>query len=163
MTAGVSLEYKKKERFIATRPNITLDDWRKAGLWCKNKQCEHIYCDEEAIYFVPSSKGIDEQWTLSADNVQRLKIANFKTFDQLIDFGKGLHWSVKLFNDKNDWSVHSSCDCPYFLKNYKCKHVIGMALRQRIAKIPMAAVSTQIGAKPKRGRKKKAAQALLTQ
>lgn len=163
MTGSLSLEYKKNERVIATKPIISLKDWRLAGLWCKDENLMHISGGEQMVFHVPSSKAIEENWKLTDDNVFRIQTTNWETFDQFIDFGNGLYWTVHLCDENNDWSMKSKCDCPFFLKHYKCKHVIGMALRQRIAKLPRAAVSTLIGPKPKRGRKAKAQQALLTQ
>jgi len=46
---------------------------------------------------------------------------------------------------------------PKYKKTFKCKHIMGVALRQKYAQAPQAA----IGQKRKRGRPKKAAKALL--
>ncbi len=57
----------------------------------------------------------------------------------------------------------SKCNCPAFLKNYICKHVVGMGIRSKSCKPPAAAKTVPIGEKRKRGRPAKAKPALLVQ
>ena len=52
---------------------------------------------------------------------------------------------------------------PAFLKNYICKHVVGMGIRLKQCKPPAAAKTVPIGEKRKRGRPAKAKTALLVQ
>ena len=49
---------------------------------------------------------------------------------------------------------------PYFLKNYKCKHVEGIAIRLKMVDPPSEAKSVPLGEKRKRGRPKKVGVAL---
>ncbi len=70
------------------------------------------------------------------------------------------------------WDFHShtagewrsaTCTCPSFLKNYICKHIIGMSIRLKYCKAPPEAKNVSIGTKRKRGRPSKAKKALVTQ
>ncbi len=64
-------------------------------------------------------------------------------------------------NDSH-WKT-SKCNCPVFVKNYMCKHVVGMGIRLKYCKPPPAAKTIPIGEKRKRGRPSKAKPALLVQ
>lgn len=162
MTADLSIEYKKNERVFADMPNIGIADWRKAAVWANDSSCNHIVNNiGELNFIVRSTKAITDNWTLTEDNVVRIENSQWKPFDQFIDYACGLYWNVVL--SKSDWKTCSTCDCPYFLKRYMCKHVIGMALRLKICKLPRAAIPTALGAKPKRGRKTQSTKALLIQ
>jgi hypothetical protein len=47
-----------------------------------------------------------------------------------------------------EWNLH----CPYFGKFYKCKHLIGIAARNKLCSIPSRAKDEALGQKPIRGR-----------
>ena len=70
-------------------------------------------------------------------------------------------WCIDINNE--DW-LQSKCNCPFFLKNYYCKHMIGVAniLRLDGCSIPLNAKIVPLGQKRKRGAPKKATRALLT-
>lgn len=165
MAADLSIEYRKGERVIATEPKITIDDWRKSVVWADDKTIDHMECEsdsrDEMAFIVSSSKGVMEKWELNEDNVTRMEHEQWKNFDDFCNFGSGFYWKINLVKD--DWKSNSTCDCPFFLKRFKCKHVIGLALRTKIVRLPRAAIPTPIGEKAKRGRKKQAVKAMLTQ
>jgi len=52
-------------------------------------------------------------------------------------------------------------DCPYYFKNFLCKHLIGLAIRLKAVALPVEAKNIPIGLKRKRGRPAKAKKALL--
>lgn len=61
-----------------------------------------------------------------------------------------------------NWT-NSTCDCPYALKNYMCKHIIGISIRFKYVKVPPKAKYVSIEPKigPGRPPKAKPRQALL--
>lgn len=59
-----------------------------------------------------------------------------------------------------DWRK-STCSCPKFFKKYICKHVLGIAIDEKLVKPPKTANTDVIGPKRKRGRKPNAKKALL--
>lgn len=69
-------------------------------------------------------------------------------------------WCLCLSNNPEEWRT-VTCTCPSFLKNYICKHVIGMSIRLKYCKPPPEAKNVEIGTKRKRGRPSKARKALL--
>ena len=48
------------------------------------------------------------------------------------------------------------CTCPAFLKDYICKHLVGLALRLKYERAPEAAKNVPLGKKRAPGRPKKA-------
>jgi len=69
---------------------------------------------------------------------------------------------VYLTNNAGEWRS-ATCTCPSFLKNYICKHIIGMSVRLKYCKAPPEAKNVAIGAKRKRGRPSKVKKALIKQ
>jgi hypothetical protein len=57
----------------------------------------------------------------------------------------------------------ATCTCDGWLKQKQCKHVLGIALRQKYCEAPAAAKDIPIGEKRKRGRPSKAKKALIVQ
>lgn len=64
-------------------------------------------------------------------------------------------------NDSN-WK-RSQCNCPAFLKNYICKHIVGMVIRLKHCKPLPEAKTVALGEKRTRSRPSKARAALLVQ
>lgn len=159
MATDVSKEYGKGERVIATQPNIKIDDWRKAAVLCNDSRVQTIVVNGK--FLISSSKAIEKKWELCEANIEELESTEWKDFDDFVERGCGLFWTIELSNEK--WQTESKCTCPFFLKHFVCKHIMMLALRAKICKLPRAAISTVLGQKTKRGRKKLAKKALLTQ
>ena len=81
---------------------------------------------------------------------------NWSDFDQFKDEAFKLY---RIYLDMNDWR-NSECNCVSFLKEYKCKHVIGISIRLKLAKVPIEAKNIEMGKNKKRGRPPKAKPAL---
>lgn len=56
--------------------------------------------------------------------------------------------------------MQTTCDCPCFLKNYICRHVVGIALKEKCVKLPKKALAVKLTKKSTLGRKPKASSAL---
>lgn len=93
-------------------------------------------------------------------HISDILLRRWKSFDVYVKKGFNKIYAVRV--DAN-WRSESKCTCPFFLKCYVCKHVLGMALRLQLAKCPKNAVPTVIEKEPKRGRKTLATRALLRQ
>ena len=87
----------------------------------------------------------------------------FKDFDDYYSKTTA-YWRAQLPNDCSDgkWK-YGSCNCPAFMKNYLCKHLIGIAIRGNYCKAPKAIKDVFVGQKKKRGRPAKARKALAIQ
>jgi uncharacterized Zn finger protein len=85
----------------------------------------------------------------------------WNTFDQFKKRASSV-WKVTLPSDaSNEKWREGKCTCPFFLKKYMCKHIIGLAIRLKSAKPPPAAKDVPIGENRKRGRPKQAKKALI--
>jgi hypothetical protein len=69
-------------------------------------------------------------------------------------------WTTTLSTDKEKW-IDGKCDCPAYFKKRICKHVVGVAIRTKIAVPPPEAKAIPIGAKRRRGRPAKAKKAFF--
>jgi len=141
---------------FATEPTISLELWTSSYQWAKaNKKIICISNTSSKMYYIPA--GDLESFTQT--DLNRYKKQKFTTFNQ---FKKSFHiWCMEVENDSH-WRT-SKCNCPAFLKNYICKHVVGMGIRSKSCKPPAAAKTVPIGEKRKRGRPAKAKPALLVQ
>ena len=87
------------------------------------------------------------------NSVETLK---FNSFDAYFNMVEGIR--VTCLN-KDDF-LESTCTCSWYFKEYCCKHIIGVAVLEKVAKIPNEAKTKPLGEKPKRGRPAKATKAL---
>lgn len=137
----------------AVEPTILFETWTAAHHWTNLN--------------VPLIKKKQE----NGDTVIRLKSSsstesaviesNWQNFEEFRRFYLS-HWYVTLASNETNW-LKSSCSCPKFQKQFMCKHVVGIAVRQKQAVVPVEAKTVKIGEKRKRGRPAKAAKALIIQ
>ena len=87
--------------------------------------------------------------------------SNWKTFDAYAKDASSI-WSIEL--NQENWKL-GKCSCPYFIKNYMCKHLIGISARCKLVgcQIPLIAKQVPLGQKRKRGAPSKAKKALIVQ
>ena len=139
-------------------PLIKLSHWTDGYNWVKlNKEVTSISNGDQTIYYLPA----DQETTITDKEVKRYENCRFNLFDTY----KSVYfkiWRVCLSNDSEEWKK-GTCTCPSFLKNYICKHIIGMSIRLKYCKPPPEAKNVDIGSKRKRGRPCKARKALLAQ
>ena len=140
---------------IATAPSIELADWTAAYQWAREDK--EINCkwldDSTAEYYCPAN----DQTSVTAKEIKYVTDLQWSSFDLFRRRAFNV-WIVTM--DTSHWQS-ALCTCPHFLKQYKCKHSIGMALRLKLVKPPLEAKQIPIGQKRKRGRPKKAKLALL--
>ena len=143
------------DKFITTLPSIILADWTSAYQWAKcdaSVTCHQID-DCTTIFYCPANG----QSTVTDEDIKRVTQLRWTTFDQF----KKRAFKVWIVTMKTDNWRSARCTCPSFMKQYKCKHSIGMAIRLKLVKPPPEAKQIPIGQKRKRGRPKKATKALL--
>ena len=88
----------------------------------------------------------------------------FNKFDKLIncDFDSYVKQKSNVFLvtlSRENW-LDSKCNCPYFLKNYVCEHIIALSVNEELVEIPLRYKNVQLTKKKKRGAKPKASTAL---
>lgn len=81
------------------------------------------------------------------------------TFDAFVEGAFSIH-KVSFKNEVSKWK-ESICSCPYYAKEYMCKHVIGIAYRLNILSKPEESVEQPIASKNPPGRPKKPKKALI--
>ena len=119
---------------------------------------KHVIIEEKdgfVNYLIPSGADLK----LDVNTIAKYKNNTFTNFDDLVKVQQSL-WMLNEF--KGEW-MSSTCSCPFFFKNYNCKHSVGMAIRQGLLKPPPEAKTVAMGQKRKRGRPSKAQKALLIQ
>lgn len=164
MTEKISNEYTNGTRLIVNAPIIELSLWKLAAVWAQDKTLNHIIRNEDddsALFYVPSSKSITDGGEFTISYVRKMLKTEYTSFDQYKELGYGRFWTVSI--SKNSWLTQSHCDCPKFLKAFKCKHFIGLALRMKLCTVPAAAIPTALGTRKARGCQSKSTKALLLQ
>jgi hypothetical protein len=127
-------------KHFATEPLISLALWTSSYQWAKaNKNVICINNESSKVYYI-LARDLD---SISQTNLNRYKKQRLTTFNQ---FKKSFDiWCLEVEND-SDWRK-SKCNCPAFLNNYICKHVVGMGIRLKHCKPPAAANTVTIGEK----------------
>lgn len=156
MTAELSLSYADNSRVISKEIEVDLNLWRESSLWlCNAKILQVNETETSASYFVASSVANNDFDLASA---KQMNEQNFESFDEYREKRHGLFWTVSLIRGK-EW-INSKCDCPHFLKKYVCRHIVGIALKDKSTKLPKKALTVKLSKKPTVGRKSKATSAL---
>lgn len=105
------------------------------------------------FYMIPA----DTDQTLENWN-QTLRYESFEEYRLNVFQG----WSTTVINDPVNW-VNSKCNCPAFLDDYMCKHIVGIAICLKVFQPRLEAKQIPVGEKRKRGRPKLAKKALIKQ
>lgn len=143
-----SIQFKENIRSFATETKIDLPLWTKSYQWAKlNKAVKCTQHEDFAHYRIPALNEPVVMDTLF-NTFDEYKTNAFKSYDAEID--------------KNNWR-NSTCSCPFFLKKFMCKHILGILLRTKVLHAPSEAKNVPIGEKRKRGRPPKAKKALIVQ
>lgn len=158
MTSEISTDYATGKRAIAEEPTITIDAWREASLWLQKSRCVKVEESAELVSYCVASSQLEVD-RYDKNFVDGINATEFKSLDEYREKRFAKFWTVKL--DKTAWHTQSLCDCPSFLKNYYCKHVIALALRKKLCKLPKKALTAKITkAVNKKGRVAKSTAAL---
>lgn len=153
MTRKISQNYAQNLRSIATEPNMPLALWRNGASWAQSDTPQNVIerCSDEIVVQVISTKGMQSGVTF--EKINELNKKKWSNFDQFVAGALHTFWNVHI--SIRDWKLKSKCDCPDFFKNYMCKHIIGVALREKLCKCPKNAIPTLLAQKAKPGRKKR--------
>jgi hypothetical protein len=143
---------------FCTEPTITLQKWTNAYHFAKSSK---------VVLQLPSTKkGFTDYYIPAGDTenitkteIQRYKRKTWTSFNQFKELQFGI-WKTTLSNIESEWK-NGFCNCPNFLKEYICKHIVGISIRLKFCKPPPAAKDVPLGEKRKRGRPRKATKALL--
>lgn len=160
LVEDVSNEFENDKRTIEETPIISVELWREAAIWIKD--AKFIMFKETAtsyIFYVSSRKTSLSNVQFDSEYTSNIKNKTIVSFDQYFSEKYGQFWTTKI-SKKTDWKKNSKCDCPIFFKQNKCKHILAMALKVKVCKLPRAALNVPLDKKQKRGRKRKVGTAL---
>lgn len=133
-------------------PNIELEQWTNGYNFARsNTRVNSIRSDRQVVYTIPvGNSTIDDSFNVSA----------WKKFeDYRVKAFEFVHTSFDHPITADNW-MFGECDCANGFKLFVCEHMIGIALRLKMAEAPAAAKTIPIGQKRKRGRPAKAKPAL---
>jgi hypothetical protein len=128
LVIGSNIAFAKQNSF-KTHPAISNEDYLAAYNW--NKLDMQIrFVRSAGVYMVKAHKpNTESELTLSQEECtsyfRAVRDLDFQSLDSLLDTVHSLH-AIKINVD--DWSM-SECTCSFWLKNYKCCHVIATAFR----------------------------------
>ena len=149
-------------KVFSGEPTISLEEYTKGYQWIQQKKKVLMKKNRQlTLHFTPA-KSTEQITTSSIDQFMSVhENLQWQTFDEFVT-NESEMWCIKL--NRENWS-QSKCSCHYFSKNIKCKHIIGIAARERIENciIPLAAKSIPLGQKRKRGAPTKNKPALIVQ
>ena len=98
-----------------------------------NKEISSTATGEIVKYYCP----VGDESKVSEEQIKNVKELRWNTFVQFKKRTSSV-WIVSLPTVCEKWK-EGKFTCPYFLKKYVCKHVIGLAIRIKLAKPPAAA------------------------
>ncbi|CAF4994214.1 unnamed protein product [Rotaria sp. Silwood1] len=143
---------------FSIEPTIPLTKWTNAYHFAKSsKSVLQLESKRKDFigYYIPAGDVVN----ITKNEIQRYQRKQWTLFTQFQDLQFGI-LKVTLPNIGSQWK-NGFCNCPNFLKECICKHVIGMAIRLKHCKPPSIAKYVPLDEKRKRGRPRKATQALL--
>ena len=91
--------------------------------------------------------------------MQKHVTCDWETFDDFVRFESSI-WSIML--NGHEWRS-SKCSCPFFAKNFKCEHIIALAVQAILVEISLSAKVIPLTQKRKRGRSTLSLPALVRQ
>lgn len=140
-------------------PTINLQIETKAYNWYKSKPDVQFRTSQEYITYFVAASGTPR---LKPDDITKylrlLENKSWKTFDTYKSNMTRL-WKIQFY--KTDW-IKSTCTCSCFLKDFMCKHIVGLAITNKLHQVRPEAKTVPLGEKRKPGRPSKAKKALLT-
>lgn len=159
MTEDISTQLSKGKRVIEEEPTMTKDMWRKAAemhqTHFKSFKAKGS-TDDKSTYVVPSSQcDIDNANEKCYKSLTRRE---WQSFDEYIDFGFHQFWITTV--SMTDWKISSTCSCPCFFKQYMCKHVMALAVKEKLVELPVFSNPVPLAKKRKPGAISKAKKAL---
>lgn len=159
MTADISKQFTDGQRHIALEPNIQRDITMRAAQ-LENDGFKAFKAATKSgiqVQVLPASKCPNENANYKF--YQSLVKRKWTTFDEYVTHGFQIFWIVR-FQAVN-WKVTSSCTCPVYFKQRMCKHILAIAMREKLMDCPQNSNPMRLAPKRRTGRPKNASQALM--
>lgn len=143
-----SCEIWSKDTTYDAEVEIPHNLWRESYQWARANIKLVDDPKERNIVYVPVH---NDELAVTIDMVSMSRWTDLKHFREARSVAK-----LKL---EGEWTDYV-CTCLAFQKKWMCKHVLGIAIRQKKVTVPPTARDLSVGPKPKRGRPKKVTKAL---
>ncbi|RNA38915.1 hypothetical protein BpHYR1_042681 [Brachionus plicatilis] len=141
-------------KIVIQIPTIDTHQWTLAFNWVKlDKRIVKINSMSQLLYMFTSSE-VEQQASKNLCS-SFLEENQWTSFDLYVKSINSIR-SVSINN--SNWQL-SVCSCPYWNKNYVCKHTVGIANKLDLNTFP--GLNLNIEANAKRGRRKQATAALV--
>jgi hypothetical protein len=150
------------QKTFAQLPTLSTATWSKAYAFAhENRQMLSRREGDQRLYFIKATGGADLTEEVLEGRLRRLEERSWGTWEEYAADRKA-SWQVKLV--EADWRL-ATCDCPVYVKDYVCKHSLGIPIRLRLpgVQVPDAAKTLPLGQRRRRGRPAHARRALLIQ
>lgn len=124
-----SIEYRDGVKEIKKEAQISDRLWNNGLTWAKSaKKVEIQKNTDHTCYFLPAG----DLLVVNKDYLAKYKESKWCNFTEFASNSSSI-WAVKIpLQDV----ISSTCTCPCFLKEYICKHIIGMGIRLRTLNVP---------------------------
>ena len=144
---------------FAVDPPVSRSLWCAAYTWARTNKPLLALKEGPAEWTFVSAQGRPPITERTVNKyIRTVEKREASSFQQYKEEQLGI-WKFRLLSAENP--LNGQCTCPPFLKEYVCKHVLGLAIRKKLVQVPANIKNVPLGAKPKRDRLKKAAKALV--
>lgn len=159
MTTDISKQLSEGIRIVASEPDISRDVMMRAAHMNNNgfQAFKATTKSNRVFYVLPAKKCANENSNYKY--YQSLVKREWTSFDEYINYGFQMFWTVNFVID--EWNKKSTCSCPFFFKQFICKHVVAIAIQKKIIECPQSANPTLIAPRRGPGRAKNATYALM--
>lgn len=159
MTADISKQFTNGQRNIALEPTIQREMMMRAAQLESDgfKSFKASTKSGIQVQVLPANKCPNENANYKF--YQSLVKRKWTTFDEFITHGFQMFWIVQF--QTVDWKVNSSCTCPVYFKQRICKHLLAIAMRDKLMVCPQNSNPMRLAPKRAAGRPKNASQALM--
>lgn len=163
LTECISLQFSRDQRNFATEPIMKKPMINAAAIMYQNRfKCFKAKSSTADIpVFLVPSQHCDEA-NANEGYYRSLVQRQWQSFDEFMTYGFQKFYIVNM--SRASWNSESTCSCVCFFKENICKHIIAIAMREKIIECPDSANSTSLSQyKRKAGPTQKAKKALVFQ
>lgn len=149
------IEYK-------STPELDFDTIQKAYHWSLiSRPVISTKIDNKRYFFIQSSSYTGQSFdsSICKNFFKSIKNLSWTSFDGYYSSFNSIYF---IDFDNDDWKK-SRCSCPFWSKNFICKHVVGISERLNLYEFPLNVKVIPIGQKRKRGRPKNTLECLELQ
>ena len=143
--------------------NPTLETWTNAWHWeLKNSKINIAKkkLDNSTIYYIASKTNPNKQQNKESiiEYKNNFNLIEVNDFDKWYNLTTSI-WTVQISSD----SRQSTCTCPFYRKNYVCKHILALSCKEKKLEWHPNAHDVPLGQKRKKGNPGKTKKALQIQ